>query len=401
MTQEANGQRRTSVRALVILRSQSDTDRLAAQLQAGGYGAFCRRVDDIGALRAALADDGPWDLLLGDPTLPGLSVAAVHEAVQAAGRELPYVAVWVPAEGTGRAGGAALEDVVVAAVRAGACDFVDLRRLARLGPAVDRALRDAVARDEKRRTREQLLVIERMASVGTLAAGVAHEINNPLAAVMANIELALRTVGSLPPEVPEVAELLAELRDAHEAAYLVRQIVRDVKLFSRPGDERAGPVDLRQVLDGAARMAWNEIRHRARLVKDYGHVPPVWATEARLGQVFLNLLINAAHAMPVGHADSNRIAIVTRTDGQGRAVVEIVDTGSGILPENLPRLFTPFFSTKPLGTGSGLGLAICRRIVRELGGEIDVRSQAGQGTTVAVTIPAAQAREATPPAGAA
>jgi signal transduction histidine kinase len=230
---------------------------------------------------------------------------------------------------------------------------------------------------------------------------VAHEINNPLAAVMANIELALRTLDSLPPEVPEVAELTAELRDAHEAAYLVRQIVRDVKLFSRPGDERAGPVDVRQVLDGAARMAWNEIRHRARLVKDYGQVPPVWATEARLGQVFLNLLINAAHSLPVGRADSNRIAIITRTDGQGRAVVEIVDTGSGILPENLPRLFTPFFSTKPIGTGSGLGLAICRRIVRELSGEIEVRSQAGKGTTVSVTIPAAQAREATPPAGAA
>jgi C4-dicarboxylate-specific signal transduction histidine kinase len=102
-------------------------------------------------------------------------------------------------------------------------------------------------------------------------------------------------------------------------------------------------------------MAWNEIRHRARLVKDYGDVPPVWATEARLGQVFLNVLINAAHALQVGRADSNRIAIITRTDSQGRAVVEIVDTGSGILPENLPRLFTPFFSTKPLGPAAGWG----------------------------------------------
>jgi signal transduction histidine kinase len=400
MTEEVNGQRRTSVRALIALRSPSDVNRVAARLQSSGYQAHSRQVDDIGGLRAALADDGAWDLVLGDPALPGLSVAAVHDTLQAAGRELPYIALWISAEDVGPDGSSALEDVVVTAMRAGACDFVDLRRLDRLGPAVDRALRDAVARDEKRRAREQLLVIERMASVGTLAAGVAHEINNPLAAVMANIELALRTLGSLPPEVPEVAELSAELRDAHEAAYLVRQIVRDVKLFSRPGDDRAGPVDVRQVLDGAARMAWNEIRHRARLVKDYGEVPPVWATEAKLGQVFLNVLINAAHALQVGRADSNRIAIITRTDSQGRAVVEIVDTGSGILPENLPRLFTPFFSTKPLGTGSGLGLAICRRIVRELGGEIDVRSQAGQGTTVVVTIPAARGREASPPVGA-
>ena len=128
----------------------------------------------------------------------------------------------------------------------------------------------------------------------------------------------------------------------------------------------------------------------------------MWATEARLGQVFLNLLINAAQALPVGRADSNRIGIVTRTDGQGRAVVEIVDTGSGILPENLPRLFTPFFSTKPIGHRQRPG-AVDLPADRARAGRRDRGAQPGRARAprCRVTIPAAQAREATPPAGAA
>jgi signal transduction histidine kinase len=246
-------------------------------------------------------------------------------------------------------------------------------------------------REEQRRLREQLMVAERMATVGTLAASVAHEINNPLSAVVANLELALRrleTVG----DRPELEELRAELRDAHEAAHLVRQIVRDVKVFSRGGDERPGPVDVRQVLDSTARMAWSEIRHRARLQKEYEEVPPVWATDARLGQVFLNLIINAAQAIEVGRAESNRIRLCTRTDDKGRALVEIVDTGAGIPAEALPRVFAPFFSTKPAGTGTGLGLSISSRIVKELGGEIRVESRVGLGTTVSVALPSASAR---------
>jgi len=146
-------------------------------------------------------------------------------------------------------------------------------------------------------------------------------------------------------------------------------------------------------------MARNEIQHRALLVTNYGKVPPVNANESRLGQVFLNLIMNAAQAIPEGHADTNQIDVTTSTDSSGRVAVEIRDSGAGISPSALKSLFTPFFTTKPAGVGTGLGLAICRRIVTGLGGEITVDSKVGQGTCFKVFFPAAlgRARESVAP----
>jgi CheY-like chemotaxis protein len=136
-------------------------------------------------------------------------------------------------------------------------------------------------------------------------------------------------------------------------------------------------------------MAWNEIRHRARLEKAYGPLPEVEANESRLGQVFLNLLVNASQAIPEGAADQQVIRIATRTDGAGRAVVEISDSGPGIPPDVFPRLFTPFFTTKPVGVGTGLGLSICHRIVTGLGGDIVAESAPGKGALFRVVLPPA------------
>jgi signal transduction histidine kinase len=241
-------------------------------------------------------------------------------------------------------------------------------------------------------------------TAGTLAAGVAHEINNPLAAVMANIDLALATVErlvqetTLPPQTaaadpapaqPTLAELRAELTDARDAARHVRQIVRAVRDFCRPDEEAPETIDLREVVDLALRMASNELRARARLVKVYEAVPLVRTTALRLGQVFVNLLINAAQAIEAGRPEQHEIRILVRTDDRGWARVDITDTGTGIAPENLARVFIPFFTTKPAGVGSGLGLPICQRIVEELGGRIELQSQRGQGTTVTVSLPPA------------
>ncbi|MDQ3031870.1 MAG: PAS domain S-box protein [Myxococcota bacterium] len=181
------------------------------------------------------------------------------------------------------------------------------------------------------------------------------------------------------------------LEDARASADRIRHVVRDLKLFSRPDVERRGPVELRPIIESSLRMAWNEIRHRARLVKDYGDVPPVDCSDARLGQVFLNLIVNAAHSIREGDAERNEIRIVTRTDEEGRAVTEISDTGSGIAPGAQHDIFEPFFTTKPIGVGTGLGLSICRRIVHEFGGSITVASAVGRGTTFKVTLPAARA----------
>jgi signal transduction histidine kinase len=260
----------------------------------------------------------------------------------------------------------------------------------------------SIGRDvtEQMQAQAQLMVSDRMASVGMLAAGVAHEINNPLSTVTGNLELAAKDLDALVKRLgPEagLATLQEGISDAREAAERVRTIVRDLKIFSRAEEDRRTAVDVIRVLDSSLRMAWNEIRHRARIAKDYGKVPPVLGNESRLGQVFLNLIVNAAQAIQEGRADDNEIRVRTAVAGAGGAViVDVVDTGPGIPPELLKKLFTPFFTTKPQGVGTGLGLAICQRIVNGLGGEISVTSVMGKGTTFRVTLPAARLEETIP-----
>jgi CheY-like chemotaxis protein len=166
--------------------------------------------------------------------------------------------------------------------------------------------------------------------------------------------------------------------------------VRDLKIFSRVEEQKRGPVNVEHVLESTLRMAWNELRHRARLVKRFNVVPDVDANESRLGQVFLNLIINAAHAIPPGNYDSNQIRISTSVDG-GNVIVTIGDTGAGIPADVRPRLFTPFFTTKPVGVGTGLGLAISHRIVTQFGGTITYETEIGKGTEFRVALPIATA----------
>jgi PAS domain S-box-containing protein len=251
---------------------------------------------------------------------------------------------------------------------------------------------------ERRRMENQLIFAGRMAAVGTLAAGVAHEINNPLAYIVANIDFVRHQMttfasrlmrlssagGDLARSVDETGEALAEARQGAER---VRNIVRDLRVFARGDEDQSGPVALRRVLDSSINIAWNEIRHRARLVKDYGDTPMVEGNESRLGQVFLNLLLNAAHAIPEGETERNEIRVSTRTDARGYAVIEVRDTGGGIPAEIRDRIFDPFFTTKPAGEGTGLGLWICSGILSALGGEISVDSDTGRGSTFRVTLP--------------
>jgi len=270
-----------------------------------------------------------------------------------------------------------------------------------------------LARDlsERKLIQARLLQSDRMASVGTLAAGVAHEINNPLAYVKANLDVLgsrripqlavllraaeeerIEMIGDGAEEnVYELSERLSQIAAmvdlAREGSERVRTIVRDLKTFSRADEETMTPIDVARVLDASVNMAWNEIRHRARLVKDYGEVPPVEANESRLGQVFLNLLVNAAQAIPEGRASENEIRVRTYLDAEERVVVAVSDTGSGIPADALGRIFDPFFTTKPVGVGTGLGLWICQGIVTALGGEIAVDSEPGRGTTITCTLP--------------
>jgi CheY-like chemotaxis protein/two-component sensor histidine kinase len=181
------------------------------------------------------------------------------------------------------------------------------------------------------------------------------------------------------------------LADAREAAQRVRLVLRDLHVVSRATDERLESVDVLNALESSIRMAWNEIRHRARFVRDFHAVPLVMASEARLGQVFLNLLINAAQAIAAGDAERNEIRVSVRADDLGHVVIEVADTGQGVPDAAKQRLFTPFFTTKPEGIGTGLGLSICQRIVSSFGGNITVESTVGKGSVFRVVLPATAA----------
>jgi signal transduction histidine kinase len=361
---------------LLVEDSEDDAAFLIRELKRSPYELDWERVETPEAMTEAL-DRRHWDVVLSDYHMPRFSAPEAYRLVKDRNMDLPFIIV------SGTVG----EEVAVEAMRMGVHDYLLKGMLTRLVPAIEREMREADLRAEQRKMQEQLLISDRMASVGTLAAGVAHEINNPLAALIANLEFSLEELAKLDTGKSQLAEVKAPLQDACEAADRVRLIVRDLKVFSRSGDEeRRGPVDVRNVLESSLRMAWNEIRHRARLEKDYGDAPPAWGNESRLGQVFLNLVVNAAQSMPEGRSDQNEIRVSTRAE-DNRVIVEIRDTGSGIPPEVLPHIFDPFFTTKPAGVGTGLGLAICHRIVTGLGGTIGVESKVGKGTTFRVALP--------------
>ena len=237
---------------------------------------------------------------------------------------------------------------------------------------------------------------QRLASVGTLAAGVAHEINNPLTYVASNLAFVGDLLGRLrTTSVPsaasgaDVAEAETAVREAIEGARRVRNIVRDLKFVSRAPDDRRVEVDVISEVRAAINLAQSEIRHRARLVTRLDPVPTVLSSEGQLGQVFVNLLVNAAQAIPEGQASVHEVRVSTRVDPRGWAVVEVADSGAGIPAALRARIFEPFFTTKPVGTGTGLGLSICHGIVTSLGGEIDVESEDLHGTTFRVRLPPA------------
>ncbi len=243
---------------------------------------------------------------------------------------------------------------------------------------------------ELRAMHAQLMQADRLASVGTLAAGIAHEINNPLAYVVGNLDFMAETLGAPEPlSRASLTEMAQALGEAREGAQRVKAVVRDLKTFSRADEERRTAVDLPRLLDSSVNMVANELRHRARLEKAYAPTPPVVANEARLGQVFLNLVINAVQCLPEGRPEDECIRIVSHTSAEGRAVVEIHDSGPGVPDELRERIFDPFFTTKPIGVGTGLGLAICRNTIEALGGTISVEAARPHGTIFRVTLPAA------------
>jgi PAS domain S-box-containing protein len=250
-------------------------------------------------------------------------------------------------------------------------------------------------RRARARLEAQLAQAERLASVGTLAAGIAHEVNNPLAYVLLNLEGVVRhakTASAAVTDREEAARVLARLMqnatDALEGAERVQTIVRDLTTFSRVTEEEKRLVAVNEAIVVALKMADHEIKYRARLSRELGDLDPVLGNDGRLSQVFLNLLLNAARAIEEGRPEQNEVRVRSWMEGED-VLVEVADTGHGVAPEHLHRLFEPFFSTRAPGAGAGLGLSICHNVVHDHGGRIDVTSTVGVGTRFVVRLPRA------------
>ena len=376
----------------------NDAELVLRELRRGGYEPLARRVETASEMRAALGDE-TWDVVISDHSLPTFSAPEAFALVKSLNLDLPFIIV------SGTVG----EDIAVEAMRTGVHDFLLKGQLRRLVGAIERELREAAIRAERRKIHEQLLISDRMASVGTLAAGVAHEINNPLSVVVGNLQILGQDIRALAEkletlpaaavpvlggELGAISTLLASIReatrDAEESADRVRLIVRDLRVFSRSEEDIRDSVDVHRVLESSIRMARNELRHRAKVIRRFGNVPGVHANEARLGQVFLNLIVNAAQAIGEVVALSHQpglIKVRSYRDGD-HAVIEVEDTGTGIPEPARARVFEPFFTTKAPGKGTGQGLAIARTIVVDRhGGEISFETELGRGTTFKVRLP--------------
>lgn len=263
---------------------------------------------------------------------------------------------------------------------------------------------------DRKRLEAELETADRLASLGTMAAGVAHEVNNPLAVIVSNAafiaeQLAkggheLAGAGALAPDAAlRLQEIGESLTDLQSAAHRIDRIVADLRDFAR-ADRRAGQrASVPRAVEWASKTTSHELKHRARLILDLKPMPEVEGDELKLGQVLVNLLLNAAQAIEPGHAAQNEVRLSTRVAERERVVIEVHDSGPGIPAAIKSRIFEPFFTTKPVGLGTGLGLGICRGIVLSMGGELDVESEPGRGTTFRVTLNPASTMVAEPAPG--
>jgi PAS domain S-box-containing protein len=249
-------------------------------------------------------------------------------------------------------------------------------------PAVVAFVRDVT---ERVHMREQLAETDRLAAVGTAAAGVAHEINNPL-------QIASLALGKLERQIGEDGSAKQSLDELSNSLERIASIVRDLITFSRAEKFERDMVDVKQTVEAAARFVTHRLPERVRLESQLDELPAVLGSAHQLEQVVVNLLMNALQALPED-SDRSQITLRGQRDGDGNISIEVLDDGVGIEPTILPRVFDPFFTTKPPGAGTGLGLAVCQGIVARHGGRMEIESEVGKGTTVRVRLPVAVQRE--------
>ncbi len=355
---------------LVVEDSEDDALLIVRELRRGGYEVDFERVDTAADMQAALARR-PWNLVIADHAMPQFCGLAALQVLKDSALDLPFIIV----------SGAIGEDVAVEAMRCGAHDYVMKDKLARLVPAVERELREAEGRRERREAEASLRHAERLAALGTFAAGVAHEINNPLAAILLTARQGLGTAGQ-----PQVVG--AALREILEDAERCARIVANVLQFARKQPSLKAPVSLADVLRTAceqARKYASEQRVRVELRLPDG-LPAVQANATDLEQVFVNLLMNAIQA-----SRPRQVVKISASASGARVQVHVQDRGLGMDKATSARAFDPFFTTRPDRGGTGLGLSMAHGIVADHGGEVCLDSRPGRGTTVTVDLPCSTA----------
>lgn len=266
------------------------------------------------------------------------------------------------------------------------------------------------ALQELKTSQEQIIQQEKLAAIGQLAAGVAHEINNPTGFISSNLNSLTRYVGKLQVFLEAIEQatasseeqiiidlkelrkklkidfILGDIKDlieeSNEGIDRIKKIVMGLKNFTRKDQDELVAVDINDCLENTLSIIWNELKYKAVVEKDYGELPETMVFPQQLSQIFMNLLVNAAHAIE----DHGTITIKTRHINE-TIIVDITDTGCGIADENLSKIFEPFFTTKELGKGTGLGMSIASEIIKKHGGEISVESELGRGTTFSVSLP--------------
>lgn len=377
---------KTPLRALLIEDSPADAALLLRELERGNYTVTAERVETAAALQAALAGP-PWDIVFCDYSLPDFSGEAALEIVKASGLELPFIFV------SGTIG----EEVAVAAMRAGAQDYVMKSNLARLGPAVERELWVAQNHRKNLTKRKQLEAqfrqSQKMEGIGQLAGGVAHDFNNLLTIIRGNAELVLL-------DAPQLGERARDnvfriIAASERAANLTRQLLA----FGRKQIMQAHPLNLNEAVVNLTKMLDRIIGEDLHLECHYCSTPPfVNADVGMIEQVLLNLVVNARDAMPRGGTlgvttatttlDASRVLARPEAREGEFIILSVTDTGTGIAPEHLPHIFEPFYTTKAVGKGTGLGLATVYGIVKQHQGWIEVSARPAAGTTFSIFLPA-------------
>jgi two-component system cell cycle sensor histidine kinase/response regulator CckA len=379
-----------ALRALIADDSENDVVLLLRTLRKAGYEPVYERVSTAPAMKAALQRQA-WDVVISDYEMPNFGGFEALQVLKESGHDLPFILVSAVVS----------EETAVAAMKAGAHDYIMKRKLARLGPAIERELREAqtrvarkAAEEALRQSEEQLRQAQKIEAVGRLAAGVAHDFNNILTAIMGHSELLLRKLGADDPRRKNAEQI-------EKSAYMAAALTRQLLTFSRKQVIEPRVLKLNAVINNIERMLrrliGEDIEFRTELDPAAGHIK---ADPGQIEQVIMNLAVNARDAMPKGGKLTATTANTTLDKDHLKnfpdlcagdyVTLAIADTGTGMSEEVKAHLFEPFFTTKPPGKGTGLGLATCFGIVKQNSGHINVHSELGRGTTFKLYFPQVQ-----------